>query len=559
MSIYDKASLVLIPSGTKTSKVYSQKPTNGDGDFTFSRSTAATRVNASGNIEKETQNLLTYSKNLASSGWTLASATSSSAADFDGGNNANEITGSGFIYQSISGFTGVHTFSVYAKAGNWEGLRLRIDIASNSPQVFFNLSDGSYFSNSNDIDVSITDIGNNWYRCTLTGNISAPNNFRIYPADSTNLGGTGSVILYKAQAEQGLVARDYVETTTTAIYGGITDNVPRLDYTDSSCPALLLEPQRTNLVGQSEYFGASDWVKTGLTIASNEVTSPDGNLNGTEVTISNGFHFLFDIISVSPSTTYTFSWYAKRGTATNVSYSVYDDTNGVDIISSTSYYSQLSDTEWKRISVQFTTSATTTSARPYVLRDGGQTGTISIYGAQLEVGSYATSYIPTYGSAVTRSIDNMQIASGISDLLPQGTGTMYVEGTIVDAVDTEGYLMRIEQASFSNTIFITRSTAGNLFASYRDGNSTLFVIQKNNVADTFKAAFAFESGNSVLYVNGEQVGTSLVTYTPSVTYDDIRIGGYSANIANMSGLFSQALVFKTRLSNEELATLTTID
>ena len=58
MSIYDKASLVLIPSGTKTSKVYSQKPVNGDGDFTFSRSTAATRVNADGNIEKETQNLI---------------------------------------------------------------------------------------------------------------------------------------------------------------------------------------------------------------------------------------------------------------------------------------------------------------------------------------------------------------------------------------------------------------------------------------------------------------------------------------------------------------------
>ena len=58
MSIYDKASLVLIPSGTKTSKVYSQKPTSGDGDFTFSRSTMATRVNADGNIEKETMNLL---------------------------------------------------------------------------------------------------------------------------------------------------------------------------------------------------------------------------------------------------------------------------------------------------------------------------------------------------------------------------------------------------------------------------------------------------------------------------------------------------------------------
>ena len=59
-SIYDKSSLVLIPSGTKTGKVYSQKPVSGDGDFTFTRSSAATRVNADGNIEKETQNLLKY-------------------------------------------------------------------------------------------------------------------------------------------------------------------------------------------------------------------------------------------------------------------------------------------------------------------------------------------------------------------------------------------------------------------------------------------------------------------------------------------------------------------
>ena len=69
-NIYDKASLVLIPSGTKTSKVYSQKPVNGDGDFTFSRSTAATRVNADGNIEKETQNLLLNLINFDSSDWT---------------------------------------------------------------------------------------------------------------------------------------------------------------------------------------------------------------------------------------------------------------------------------------------------------------------------------------------------------------------------------------------------------------------------------------------------------------------------------------------------------
>ena len=66
-------------------------------------------------------------------------------------------------------------------------------------------------------------------------------------------GTSGYIYIQDAQLEQGLVARDYIETTTAAVEGGITDNVPRLDYTDSSCPALLLEPQRTNLVPNSEY------------------------------------------------------------------------------------------------------------------------------------------------------------------------------------------------------------------------------------------------------------------------------------------------------------------
>ena len=83
MSIYDKASLVLIPSGTKTSKVYSQKPVNGDGDFTFSRSTAATRVNADGNIEKETQNLLTYSNTMTNAAWVETNSASVTGGQTD--------------------------------------------------------------------------------------------------------------------------------------------------------------------------------------------------------------------------------------------------------------------------------------------------------------------------------------------------------------------------------------------------------------------------------------------------------------------------------------------
>jgi hypothetical protein len=57
MSLFDDASLVMIPSAYKDGKLYSIKPTDGSGDFTFSRSTAATRVNADGLIESVTDNV----------------------------------------------------------------------------------------------------------------------------------------------------------------------------------------------------------------------------------------------------------------------------------------------------------------------------------------------------------------------------------------------------------------------------------------------------------------------------------------------------------------------
>ena len=118
-----------------------------------------------------------------------------------------------------------------------------------------------------------------------------PNNSYRSSLQEVNLQQEIIFYLQDAQLEQGLVARDYIETTTTAVEGGITDNVPRLDYTDSSCPALLLEPQRTNLVTQSEYFGDSYWTKSRASFV-NGFTSPEGLSNSYKLVedSSNGLH-----------------------------------------------------------------------------------------------------------------------------------------------------------------------------------------------------------------------------------------------------------------------------
>lgn len=591
-NFYDKASLVMIPSGTKEGTIFSLKPTNGDGDFTFSRSTSATRVGPSGYIEKETQNLLLQSNQFDTT-WTALNASLTSGQNgYDGTNDAWKLTAdSTGTFRRLSQTTNqnsVVTSSVYAKAGTADHLYMIPTNGSYSSggYQFFNLTNGTLGASNflKIINASIEDVGNGWYRCTIVSqaDVSGAAFFGLSNNDTdTTITGGNYIYIQDAQLEQGLVARDYIETTTSAVYGGITDNIPRLDYTDSSCPSLLLEPQRSNVITQSEFYG--DYTNFGSTDTANQAISPEGVNNATLIQGDGTQPQIYTrsaTITLSSAGAYTFSLFAKKGnnnfihlslegfTGSTNNEAYFDLDNGTTPTSGASI--QDYGNGWYRCIMTATIDAgdlvgslvfrpTPSTSTIFYPSSGDANGkNIYIYGATLEQGSYATSYIPTYGASVTFASDSMQIASGISDLLPQGTGTMYIEATIADAVDTEGYLMRIEQGSFADTIFILRGANGNLGAYYRNGNSTIIFLEKINVADTFKAAFAFESGNSVLYVNGEQVGTSSVTYTPLTTYNDIRIGGYSPSAANMSGVVSQSLVFKTRLSNEELATLTQV-
>ena len=582
MGLYDDASLIFLPSAGagKDTKAYSVKPTDGTGDFTFSRGSnlSATRVGPDGLIEKGRENKFLQSNNFTTS-WTTVNLTlTSGETGYDGTNDAWKFLPSGaplthFLYQNVTG-GGIVTFSIYAKAAGYPGLFVYSD--NSFAGKYFNVENGTLGDDyGSPIDSSITSVGNGWYRCTVTV-LHTSGNFNVFVSpDGVNTygmtaDGTSAVLVQDAQMEGGLVVTDYIESGASKGTAGLLENEPRFDYSGgATCPALLLEPQRTNEVIHSEYGGGYTAIDSNITKTDNATTSPEGVDNAVKlegITGSGGNQVVnFGGLNGTSvvNRTFTGSVYIKPVNPSNVGQDITLSLqrNGGDF-EALNLVVEIDSADWKRYDLTYTFTgagaADQTGCVFKILRQSSTIDDVYLYGAQLEEGSYATSYIPTYGSAVTRNIDNMQIASGISDLLPQGTGTIYVEATIVDAVDTESYLMRIEQASFSNTIFIARSTAGNLGAYYRDGNSTLFSMQKNNVADTFKAAFAFESGNSVFYVNGEQIGTSSVTYTPSVTYDDIRIGGYSVSTANMSGLFSQALVFKTRLSNEELAALTTI-
>jgi len=582
MAIYDKASLVLIPSGTKTSKVYSQVPTNGDGDFTFSRSTAATRVNASGNIEKETENLLLQSNQFDTAWFGTSLSVTGGQSGYDGSNDAWQLNSTGGYLQKPHSSSGVQTFSVYAKQGTLEGIRLRID-AGTDANCYINLTDGSEYFPNTGIDLNVTSVGGGWWRISLTANVSIVN-VRFYPLSNLGSSGTGNIYIQDAQLEQGLVARDYIETTTTAIYGGITDNVPRLDYTDSSCPALLLEPQRTNVLPQSEYYGASGWDASAypVTITSNSIISPDGNSNATLITPTSGNsrHAIREIsISAVSGATYTLSVFFKKGGSRYVVFGDGGDTlwrlvtadldNGVitDESNASGTITPFAN-GWYRITCQITRG---NSGLIYFLIGASETDSNSTlpsfnntslttysWGAQVESNaSYPTSYIPTYGSAVTRNADAAS-KTGVSSLIGQTEGTLFAELNWKGETGAEDMAiwMRFGITSYNEMIALYIGNNFKAQASVRSSAIQQVLLASDVLSDgIIKMAFAYKNNDFAFYVNGTLVGTDTNGSVP--TCDQIYIGGYPDGGARR-GKNKQTLVFKTRLTNEELADLTTL-
>ena len=551
MSIYDKSSLVLIPSGTKTGKVFSQKPVSGDGDFTFTRASAATRVNADGNIEKETGNLFTYSNDLSNAVWSLGLITATSGqAGYDGSSDAWLITKDAAAYRAIEhdvNNSGVYTYSVYAKANTLNLIYLRNQTLNQG--AYFNLSNGTTYANSG-ISSSIDSVGGGWYRCSVTFNGSSTRLAFYIDFDNAT---AGSVFVQDFQLEQGLVARDVITTTTAAVYGGITDNTPRLDYTDSSCPALLLEPQRTNYVRSSEYYDTSaNWIlSNGVSVEDNFTISPEGVQNASKVTLSAGISaFLYTSLSGMgiPAGDVIISCWAKADSAITIGMN--DGTvnpNSIDLT-----------TEWKRFEFNFTwTGSGGFQVDNYFgVSPSNQEKVFYLWGVQAEAGNYSTSYIPTYGSSVTRVNDSSSV-TGASDLIGQTEGSLFVDfvfnGLQTNAAADSAFLSLNQQ--FYAVSYITISNYnGTLYGRLTNGLSVDANITAGGLTlgQRYKCLITYKQNEFKFYVNGVLQGIDTSVSIPATN------GVYFNNDHYPSRGVNQALVIPTALTDQEAIDLTTI-
>ena len=595
---YDKASLVMIPSGVKESKLYSIKPTDGSGDFTFSRGTdTATRVNASGLIEKERSNQLLQSNTFDTTWLTNFISLSGGQSGYDGSNDAWEMTdtrasGDGtWIYQNISQ-TGVLNFSFYAKAGTQSFLRCLI-IGTGGATLWVDLTDGTISNETDVISSSATSVGGDWYRISFSGNVTA-SAVRIQMADgagssSSTLGAT--TYIQDAQLESGLVATDYIETTTAAVYEGITDNLPRLDYSGgASCPSLLLEPSRSNLLPYSEYLSASNWTKTNVAITDNATTSPEGVDNAVQITENASGLNLYgpsDTL-VGSASAYTFSAFLKQGSLryggiraivngfanrffinVDLQEGTITDTDTTGTGVTWSYDIEAYADGWYRVWISATNtsgnidlaiglsnSATPTFASGLPYYTGTGSDYIYTYGAQVEAGSYPTSYIPTYGTAASRARDEADITS--ASALIGSEGVMFIE---MQGFENGGASRRcsLSDGSNDNRVMIEFDETNNFIRGFVAESGTTIGITASPYDHTNnnKVALKYTASEIKIFVNGVLADSDSLSGSP-IGMDKIRLYQSASAARWIEGFVKQFLVFPTALTDAECIALTTI-
>ena len=320
-------------------------------------------------------------------------------------------------------------------------------------------------------------------------------------------------------------------------------NDARVDYKDNAKGALLLEPQRTNLETKSNGF--STWtLVSNVTRTADYTLSPEGVNNATRLQFtSNGF---VANTTITNGTQYTVSVYAKRNDTGTQLFGFFVDGSGA-------VNSEMSLTsEWKRFS--FTHTATNGS---YVGLAGLSGADISVYGFQLEAGSYPTSYIPTQGTAQTRLADSCS-QTAPDGVIGQTEGSVFLD---ITRDSLESYTQRVLTLSngTTNNVIGLQLTAANQINFYvENGGSNQVVITKSGATTanvSVKIGISYKANDFVMYIDGVQVGVDTSGSVPTTSV--IKYANPSSSLQYV-GLVNNFKLYNTRLSNSELQALTTI-
>ena len=383
----------------------------------------------------------------------------------------------------------------------------------------------------------------------------------------------------------------------------VASGVPRLDYYTSGgtagCPALLVEPSGTNVVVQSQNWLASGW-RDDATANVTTVSATTGTLdplgtntaNAISPTSGSTSHLKVGsdaAISFTSGTIYSSSAFFKQGTgnagryiqiawpalrfAANTFANFDLELGTVALVTGSTVTAGIENygNGWYRCRCTNTCISNGTNngiSMPLIETSGATrlptfTGTTTDvlygWGAQTEIGSIATSYIPTTTASATRNADVINLSGAVSGCIGQTEGTLYAE------VDVRNFI------NGSRIVCLSDGTSDNRIIIQEGANSTLQAIVTNatsgvvdistasgRTAGIYKIAIGYKQDDFAVYVNGSQTGTDNTGGVP--TCNQIFIGKIetTATTNQLNDRIRAAALYTTRLTNAELAALTTL-
>jgi hypothetical protein len=600
MSFYDDASWLLIPEGIEEDIVYAQKPTNGLGDLTFTRASDATRTNSAGVIERTPWNLVTWSEMFSDVAWSKSNTiiTANTTTAPNGTLTADTWTGNGtlsakYVIQTAPIVSGrSYSLSVYAKKNTNNFIQLIAGAATFGLNGYanFDLNNGVIGTVGANATATIENAGNGWYRCIIrcTSTVTTTGNAHVVslitsatsPADEANTLST-SVFLWGAQLVEGTDAKPYFATTNR-------QDVPRLDYRNAdgslnSCPRLLLEPQRTNSIRNSTMVGAvagtpgtlpTNWSQSGAGGLTQTVvgTGTESGIQYIDIRFSGTSTTTLVRIILEPSgviagtvgQTFTWSNYLKfiatPSAPNSTRLRITERNSGGGSLTQGDFTVAPTTTLQRFAYTRANTDATCAFVSPevtFVLTSGATYDfTIRIAAPQMELGAYATTFIPTTTTAVSRTADAFTRNNiYTNDLISAAGGTWFVEISdnlpVLRDSPAGVFIGDSLNSNTGNQIIIRNASSSGAarfsIIRYIAGTSTvLFTTTTSKI----KIAIKWNGTSMDIFVNGvKQVSAS--SFTTTIMQNMVALAGQIFEIDQMS-------LAPTPLSDAECIARTTL-
>lgn len=537
-----------------------------DPRVTFTRASTA-RYYDGVTVAKAEENLLLRSQDYSAT-WTVTNLTPVTGKTApDGTSTATEFTAgaaNATLTQSVTAIAADYTFSVWLRRVTGTG---NIDISAHSG--------GTWVTQS---------ISGTWARYTVTQALTAGAR-----TPGIRVVTSGDVIeVWGAQFELRSAVTDYTATTTAPITNYVPqlltaqNNVPRFDHnsTTGESLGLLIEESRTNLALQSEAFGTT-WTATRATVMNNTRIAPDGTLTSDRLidTTDNNTHFVSQTFT-GTAAAYTFSVYVKAAGYNFVALRLFNGTSEVGL----AYYNLSTGATgtvssgtasivnvgngWYRCILTATLAASASCTADIQLASADGTNSfagdgwksVALWGAQVELGAFATSYIPTTTATATRQVDAASMTgTNFSSWYDAAEGTLYYEGAVQFIGSATSAFLTISDNTTSNFLALRDGATGAI-----NPNAAVTVAGTNlvNIAlspsstptEFFRAAMAYKLNDTAASKSGGAAVTDTSVTIPVV--DRLYFGGATAGSAGRAQRVRKVAYYPLRITDAQLSAIT---